>query len=67
MAALNRSVCGQTPCPLPLHAQGPLDPDFLQLLSHVVVGTILNKLLPFLYRKPCAPTMLGPLQLLNDR
>jgi len=29
--------------------KGPLDPDFLQLLSHVVLGTVLSKLVPFLY------------------
>ncbi|KAG2495591.1 hypothetical protein HYH03_006191 [Edaphochlamys debaryana] len=29
--------------------KGPLDPDFLQLLSHVILGTILSKIVPFLY------------------
>ncbi len=29
--------------------KGLLDPDFLQLLSHIVIGTLLSKLVPFLY------------------
>lgn len=29
--------------------RGPLDPDFLQLLSHVILGTVLSKIVPFLY------------------
>lgn len=31
--------------------KGPFDPDFLQLLSHVILGTILSKIVPFLYGK----------------
>ncbi|KAG1675257.1 hypothetical protein FOA52_016288 [Chlamydomonas sp. UWO 241] len=29
--------------------KGPFDPDFLQLLAHVILGTILSKVVPFLY------------------
>lgn len=35
------------------------DPDFLQLLSHVVLGTILSKILPFLYGSKPALLRLG--------
>ena len=31
------------PNPRPPRRKGPLDPDFLQLLAHVLVGTILSK------------------------
>jgi len=39
--------------------RGPFDPDFLQLLSHVVLGTILSKVLPFLYGAKPALLQLG--------
>lgn len=35
------------------------DPDFLQLLSHVLLGTVLSKLLPFLYGAKPALLKLG--------
>jgi ubiquitin carboxyl-terminal hydrolase 48 len=39
--------------------RGPFDPDFLQLLSHVLLGTILSKILPFLYGARPALLTLG--------
>uniref|UniRef100_A0A383WAT6 FAD-binding domain-containing protein n=1 Tax=Tetradesmus obliquus TaxID=3088 RepID=A0A383WAT6_TETOB len=39
--------------------RGLLDPDFLQLLSHVLLGTILSKLVPFLYGPKPALLKLG--------
>ncbi|KAF8072714.1 kmo [Scenedesmus sp. PABB004] len=39
--------------------RGLADPDFLQLLSHVLVGTILSKLVPFLYGRQPALLQLG--------
>lgn len=39
--------------------RGPFDPDFLQLLSHVVVGTLLSKIVPFLYGAKPALLKLG--------
>lgn len=39
--------------------KGPLDPDFLQLLAHVLLGTILSTLVPFLYGKRPALLQLG--------
>lgn len=39
--------------------RGPFDPDFLQLLSHVVVGTLLSKVVPFLYGAKPALLKLG--------
>lgn len=39
--------------------RGPFDPDFLQLLSHVVLGSILSKVLPFLYGTKPALLKLG--------
>eukprot|EP00879_Flechtneria_rotunda_P010233 GHRR01010699.1.p1 GENE.GHRR01010699.1~~GHRR01010699.1.p1 ORF type:complete len:574 (+),score=201.61 GHRR01010699.1:88-1722(+) len=39
--------------------RGLLDPDFLQLLSHVVLGTILSKIVPFLYGNKPALLKLG--------
>eukprot|EP00878_Enallax_costatus_P016055 GHUV01016834.1.p1 GENE.GHUV01016834.1~~GHUV01016834.1.p1 ORF type:complete len:473 (+),score=145.50 GHUV01016834.1:831-2249(+) len=39
--------------------RGILDPDFLQLLSHVVLGTILSKIVPFLYGSRPALLKLG--------
>lgn len=41
--------------------KGPLDPDFLQLMSHVVVGTILSKIVPFFYGPKPALLKLGSL------
>jgi hypothetical protein len=32
--------------------RGLFDKDFMQLLSHVLVGTILSKIVPFLYGEP---------------
>jgi ubiquitin carboxyl-terminal hydrolase 48 len=43
----------------PRRRRGLLDPDFLQLLSHVLLGTILSKLLPFLYGSKPALLKLG--------
>ncbi|GAX76027.1 hypothetical protein CEUSTIGMA_g3470.t1 [Chlamydomonas eustigma] len=39
--------------------KGPLDPDFLQLLSHVLLGTILSKIVPNLYGKQPMLLQLG--------
>lgn len=39
--------------------KGPFDPDFLQLLSHIVVGVILSKIVPFLYGEKPKLFMLG--------
>ncbi|GLC46748.1 hypothetical protein PLESTF_000431900 [Pleodorina starrii] len=39
--------------------KGPLDPDFLQLLAHVILGTILSKIVPFLYGPKPALLRLG--------
>jgi kynurenine 3-monooxygenase len=39
--------------------KGPFDPDFLQLLSHVILGTILSKIVPFLYGKQPKLLQLG--------
>jgi ubiquitin carboxyl-terminal hydrolase 48 len=39
--------------------RGLFDTDFLQLLSHVVLGTILSKLMPFLYGAKPALLKLG--------
>ncbi len=36
-----------------------MDPDFLQLLSHVVLGTVLSKIVPFLYGNKPALLKLG--------
>eukprot|EP00798_Chlamydomonas_sp_ICE-L_P016017 gene16017-22155_t len=41
--------------------QGLIDLNLVQLLSHVVVGTILSKLVPFLYGKDVALLKLGSL------
>lgn len=45
--------------PRPCRRRGLLDPDFLQLLSHVLLGTILSKLVPFLYGPKPALLKLG--------
>ncbi|KXZ44087.1 hypothetical protein GPECTOR_74g701 [Gonium pectorale] len=39
--------------------KGPFDPDFLQLLAHVVLGTILSKIVPFIYGPRPALLRLG--------
>lgn len=39
--------------------KGPFDPDFLQLLSHVLLGTILSKIVPFIYGSKPALLKLG--------
>lgn len=39
--------------------RGLLDRDFLQLLSHVLLGTILSKIVPFLYGSKPALLKLG--------
>ncbi|MEW5313392.1 MAG: hypothetical protein WDW38_004963 [Sanguina aurantia] len=39
--------------------RGPLDPDFLQLLAHIALGTALSKLVPFLYGDQPALAALG--------
>jgi ubiquitin carboxyl-terminal hydrolase 48 len=39
--------------------RGPFDPDFLQLLSHVLLGTVLSKIIPFLYGARPALLTLG--------
>lgn len=39
--------------------RGPFDPDFLQLLSHVLLGTILSKVVPFIYGAKPALLKLG--------
>mgnify|MGYP001807571534 CR=1 FL=1 len=39
--------------------RGPFDPDFLQLLSHVLLGTVLSKIVPFIYGAKPALLKLG--------
>ncbi|KAG2449076.1 hypothetical protein HYH02_005825 [Chlamydomonas schloesseri] len=39
--------------------KGPFDPDFLQLLAHVILGTILSKIVPFIYGSRPALLRLG--------
>ncbi|EFJ43553.1 flagellar-specific protein Ssa14 [Volvox carteri f. nagariensis] len=39
--------------------KGPFDPDFLQLLAHVILGTLLSKIVPFLYGPKPALLRLG--------
>ncbi len=39
--------------------RGLLDPDFLQLLSHVLLGTVLSKIVPFIYGAKPALLKLG--------
>lgn len=46
-------------CWLCCRRRGPFDPDFLQLLSHVVLGTILSKIVPFIYGAKPALLKLG--------
>lgn len=53
----------RTACALPAASarsrRGLLDTDFLQLLCHVLLGTLLSKLLPFLYGDKPALLKLG--------
>ncbi|PNH10362.1 Kynurenine 3-monooxygenase [Tetrabaena socialis] len=39
--------------------KGPFDPDFVQLLAHVILGTVLSKIVPFLYGPKPALLQLG--------
>ncbi|GFR39880.1 hypothetical protein Agub_g382 [Astrephomene gubernaculifera] len=39
--------------------KGPFDPDFLQLLAHVLLGSLLSKVVPFLYGPKPALLRLG--------
>jgi hypothetical protein len=59
---LYSTVC-QTDCVLfgllSRRRRGPFDPEFLQLLSHVLLGTVLSKIVPFIYGAKPALLKLG--------
>lgn len=63
-AAAKSTAPGPNACPPPTHThaqrrKGIFDPDFLALLSHVVLGTILSKIVPFIYGARPALLQLG--------